>query len=141
MIALLVAYYVLSDRYTPFTTDAYVQAYVVQVGPRFQGLSNLSGGEVIQVNVQENQSVEKGQLLFEIDPRPFKHRVAVLEARQVQASYQVAQMESELVAASAEEIRLVAEEGVRATGPRAGAGDLQAGRHDGAAIQGRRAKI
>src|SRR5262245_9333137 len=37
LIAVLVAYYVLSDRYTPLTTDAYVQAYVVQVAPRVEG--------------------------------------------------------------------------------------------------------
>ena len=45
VIAALVAYYVLSDRYTPFTTDAYVQAYVVQVAPpgrRPGGLTSTS---------------------------------------------------------------------------------------------------
>jgi len=57
VIALLVAYYVLETRYTPFTSDAYVQAYVVQVAPRFQGLNNLLGGWVVQVNVRENQAV------------------------------------------------------------------------------------
>jgi hypothetical protein len=33
VIAALVAYYVLSNRHTPFTTDAYFQAYVIQVAP------------------------------------------------------------------------------------------------------------
>ena len=33
-IVVLVAYYVLSDLHTPFTTDAYVQAYVNQVAAR-----------------------------------------------------------------------------------------------------------
>jgi len=32
---------------------------------------------VVRVNVLENQAVKKGDLLFEIDPRPFEHRVAV----------------------------------------------------------------
>ena len=111
VIALLVAYYVLETRYTPFTGDAYVQAYVVQVAPRFQGLNNLLGGWVVQVNVRENQAVRKGELLFEIDPRAFKQRVALLEAKRVETIYQVAQMESELAAAKAEEARLSAEEG------------------------------
>src|SRR5271157_1397581 len=111
VIALLVAYYVLEERYTPFTTDAYVQAYVVQVAPRFQGLNNLLGGQVVHVAVRENQAVRKGELLFEIDPRTFRQRVALLEAKWVQATYQVAQMESELAAATAEEARLAAEEG------------------------------
>src|SRR5712692_6140103 len=103
MIAALVAYYVLSDRHTPFTTDAYVQAYVIQVAPRVEG-------QVVHVYVQENQAVRKGELLFEIDRRPFEHRVAFLEAKRVAAIQQVAQMESELSAARAEDVRLVAEE-------------------------------
>src|ERR1700688_3160517 len=73
VIAALVAYYVLSDRHTPWTTDAYVQAYVIQVAPRVEG-------QVVQVHVRKNQAVKKGDLLFEIDPRPFKHRVDLLIA-------------------------------------------------------------
>jgi multidrug resistance efflux pump len=103
VIAALVAYYVLSDRYTPFTTDAYVQAYVIQVAPRVEG-------QVVRVYVQENQAVKKGELLFEIDPRPFEHRVAFLEAKRTLAIQQVAQLESELSAAKADDARLVAEE-------------------------------
>ena len=103
VIAALVTYYILSDRYTPLTTDAYVQAYVIQVAPRVEG-------QVVNVYVQENQTVKKGELLFEIDRRPFEHRVAFLEAKRVAAIQQVAQMESELSAARAEDARLVAEE-------------------------------
>jgi multidrug resistance efflux pump len=103
VIAALVAYYVLSDRYTPFTTDAYVQAYVIQVAPRVEG-------QVVHVYVQENQSVKKGEMLFEIDRRPFAYRVALLEAKRVEAVQQVAQLESELAAARADDARLVAEE-------------------------------
>src|SRR5215470_6309763 len=103
IITALVVYYVLADRHTPFTTDAYVQAYVVQVATRVEG-------QVVGVYVQENQAVTKGELLFEIDPRPFEYRVALLEAKRVDAVYQVAQMESDLAAAKAEDARLVAEE-------------------------------
>jgi multidrug resistance efflux pump len=103
MIVVLVAYYILSDLYTPFTADAYVQAYVVQVAPRVEG-------QVVRVCVQENQAVTRGELLFEIDRRPFEHRVAVLEAKRVVAVQQVAQLESELSAAKADDARLVAEE-------------------------------
>jgi multidrug resistance efflux pump len=102
VIAALVAYYVLSDRHTPFTTDAYVQAYVIQVAARVEG-------QVVRVHVQENQAVEKGEVLFEIDPRPFEYRVALLEAKQVGVIQQVAQMESELSAAKADDARLAAE--------------------------------
>jgi multidrug resistance efflux pump len=78
VIAALVAYYILSDRHTPFTTDAYVQAYVIQVAPRVEG-------QVVHVYVQENQAVKKGDLLFEIDRRPYEYRVALLEAKRIDA--------------------------------------------------------
>jgi multidrug resistance efflux pump len=103
VIAALVAYYVLSDRHTPFTTDAYVQAYVIQVAPRIEG-------QVVHIHVRENQPVKKGELLFEIDRRAFQHRVDLLIAKRVQAVQQVAQLEADLSAATAEDARLVAEE-------------------------------
>jgi multidrug resistance efflux pump len=103
VIAALVAYYVLSDLFTPFTTDAYVQAYVIQVAPRVEG-------QVVHVYVRENQAVTRGELLFEIDRRPFEYQIALLEAKRVSAVQQVAQLESELSAAKAEDARLVAEE-------------------------------
>jgi multidrug resistance efflux pump len=103
VIAALVVYYVLSDRHTPFTTDAYVQAYVIQVAARVEG-------QVVRVHVRENQAVDKGEVLFEIDPRPFEYRVALLEAKQVDVIQQVAQLESELSAARADDARLAAEE-------------------------------
>ena len=103
VIVTLIAYYVLSDRYTPLTTDAYVQAYVIQVAPRVEG-------QVVKVPVRENQAVHKGDLLFEIDRRPFQHRVDLLVAKRVQAVQQVAQLGAELSAAKAEDVRLVAEE-------------------------------
>jgi multidrug resistance efflux pump len=103
VIAVLIAYYVLADRYTPFTTDAYVQAFVIQVAPRVEG-------QVVRVYVVEDQAVSKGDPLFEIDPRPFEHRVAFLQAKLVEAVQQVAQLKSELSAAKAEDDRLIAEE-------------------------------
>ena len=103
LIAVLVAYYVLSDRYTPFTTDAYVQAFVIQVAARVEG-------QVVRVNVLENQPIKKGDLLFEIDPRPFEHRVAVLEAKLIDTTQQVAQLGSELAASKADDARIVAGE-------------------------------
>jgi multidrug resistance efflux pump len=108
VVAALVAYYVASDRQTPFTTDAYVQAYVVQVAPQVEG-------QVVHVVVQENQAVKKGDLLFEIDRRPFQHRLDLLIAKRAEAVQQVAQLKAELAAAKAEDARLIAEEEYAAT--------------------------
>src|SRR5262249_6517917 len=76
VIVLLVAYYVIADRDTPLTTDAYVQAYVARVAPQV-------GGLVVRVHVEEGSTVRKGDVLFELDHRPFQHRVAMLEAKLV----------------------------------------------------------
>lgn len=56
----------------PSTDDAYVFANVVGVAPRIEG-------SVIAVHVRDNQTVKKGDPLFEIDPEPFN--VAVNRAR------------------------------------------------------------
>jgi multidrug resistance efflux pump len=103
LIVLLIAWYALANRYTPYTSDCYVQAYVIQVAAQIDG-------EVTRVLVGENQTMTRGDLLFEIDPRPFEHRVANLEAKLAQAYNQVEQLASEVAALKAEEARLVAEE-------------------------------
>ena len=108
VIVALVTYYVQADRHTPLTTDAYVQAYVVQVAPQVEG-------QVVHVYVEEDQAVKKGDLLFEVDQRPFQHRVDLLIAKRVEAVQQVAQQEAELAAAKAEDARLLAEEGYART--------------------------
>src|SRR5262245_35568519 len=56
LLAAIVGYYALADRYTPLTTDAYVQAYVTQVAPQVEG-------RVVRVHVGESQAVKKGDLL------------------------------------------------------------------------------
>jgi multidrug efflux system membrane fusion protein len=99
----LVTYYVIADRDTPLTTDAYVQAYVVRVAPQV-------GGLVVRVHVGEGSVVRKGDVLFELDHRPFEHRVAMLEARLVTTRREVQQLSSQLAAEEAEHRRLTAED-------------------------------
>ena len=59
-------------RRYPSTDDAYVDADVVQVAPQVQG-------PLVNVAVVAHEAVAAGDLLFEIDPRPF--RIAVAKAR------------------------------------------------------------
>lgn len=76
MVALLIllslSWYLLADRFTPYTTQARVQGYVVGVAPKVAGI-------VTQVWVENNQEVEEGQKLFEIDPS--QYRIAMKKAR------------------------------------------------------------
>lgn len=62
------------------TDNAYVQQDKVSV-------SADVGGRIVQVAVRENQHVSKGDLLFRIDPDPY--RIAVEQARAALASAQV----------------------------------------------------
>ena len=92
IIVVLIIYYALLDRYTPYTSDAYIQAYVVQVAPQVEG-------RVIGVYVENNQFVEQGDKLFSLDPRPYEYRVEQQRAELVQARQQVDQYESDIRAA------------------------------------------
>lgn len=60
VILLSLTWYLTADRFTPYTTQAHVQGYVVGVAPKV-------GGVVTRVWVTNNQEVEAGQRLFEID--------------------------------------------------------------------------
>jgi multidrug resistance efflux pump len=102
VLLLLIAYYAVSEIYTPLTTDAYVQAYVVQVAPQV-------GEKVIRVHVREGDHVEAGALLFELDPALFEQKVVYLQAKLVEVQHQIKQLEAELAAARASYERLVAE--------------------------------
>lgn len=71
-ILLSLAWYLLADRYTPYTQQARVQAFVVPVA------SEVSG-RVTQVHVRNNQDVQAGAVLFDVDPEHY--RIAVDRAR------------------------------------------------------------
>ncbi len=58
----------------PSTADVRVVNYVVQVVPRV-------AGRVIEVPVEANRPVKKGDVLFRIDPVPFQQQLNALEAK------------------------------------------------------------
>ena len=65
LILLSLTWYLLADRFTPFTTQARVQGYVVGVAPKVAGV-------VTQVWVENNQQVRVDQPLFEVDPSQYQ---------------------------------------------------------------------
>lgn len=69
---LLMAYIVIADRYVPLTSESRVQGYVVQIAPEVSGT-------ITQVDIKNNQTVTKGELLFRIDDH--KYRLAVDQAQ------------------------------------------------------------
>ena len=52
-------------HYFPNTPDAYVHAYTVTVAP-------YVAGYIKTIHVQPNQYVIEGELIYEIEPHPFK---------------------------------------------------------------------
>ena len=64
-IVLSLTWYLLADRYTPYTRQARIEGYVVGVAPQVAGI-------VTRVLVKNNQEVQKGQPLFEIDTSQYQ---------------------------------------------------------------------
>ncbi len=75
VLGLLVAtlvWYLLADRFTPYTTQARVQGFVVGVAPKVSGV-------IVQVWVKNDQEVRPGDRLFRIDPE--RYEIALKQAR------------------------------------------------------------
>src|SRR5687768_759989 len=66
-------FWLTSGRYVS-TDDAYVQQDLVSISPEVTGL-------IVEVAVRENQMVRRGDLLFRIDPRPYRIALAQAEAQ------------------------------------------------------------
>ena len=75
-----------SGRYVS-TDNAYVQQDMVSVAPEVSGI-------VTEVRVRENQQVHRGDLLFRIDPRPYRIALANAEAQIAAAEVQVNQLQA-----------------------------------------------
>ena len=95
--------YTTGGRYVS-TENAYVKAEIITVS------ANVDG-QVVRVMARDNQRVEAGDLLFDLDPRPFETAIAAAEAElahvrqkisSLRAHYREGQME---VAAAQERIR------------------------------------
>jgi len=72
LIFVTLLWYLFADRFTPSTDQARVEGYIVGVAPQVSGI-------VREVWVANNQAVENGQKLFQIDPRQYE--IALEKAR------------------------------------------------------------
>jgi multidrug resistance efflux pump len=91
----LAALVLLLNVYAPSALDVQVVKYVVQVMPRVTG-------RVIEVPVEPNRLIRKGDVLFRIDPRPFQYEVDRLEAMLASTAADVGAMGEEVRAADAQ---------------------------------------
>jgi multidrug resistance efflux pump len=78
----------------PSTNDVRVFKYVVQIIPQVRG-------RVIEVPVEPNRLVRKGELLFRIDPTQYQNELAVAKAKLAADEAKLSQSGANLVDASA----------------------------------------
>jgi multidrug resistance efflux pump len=94
-VALVVAFLVyLQWVERPWTRDGQVRADIVKIAPRVSGY-------IVEVTVQDNQFVRKGDLLFRIDPSTYQLAVDTAEVQLKQAREDVAALEAAVKAAAA----------------------------------------
>jgi multidrug resistance efflux pump len=98
-------WYLVSDRFAPYTTQARVQGYVIGVAPKVSGL-------VTEIHVKDNQEVTAEQLLFEIDTSQYEIALdkarSDLESAQRQLSAgdaSVSSAQANLLSAKANEVK------------------------------------
>lgn len=93
----------------PRTDDATVRANVVEIAPRVRG-------QIVKINVEDNQVVKTGDVLFEIDPDDYRlalekakaalatldQQIEVGRAQDEQLKFQVKAAEAGVAAATAQ---------------------------------------
>lgn len=70
---LFFVWYILSDRYTPYTDQARIQGLITPVSPRVSGF-------VTDIKVKLHSQVKSGDVLFQLDKRPFEIAIEIAEA-------------------------------------------------------------
>jgi multidrug resistance efflux pump len=78
----------------PSSSDVRVLKYVVQIVPQVRG-------RVIEVPVEPNRLVKKGELLFRIDPTPYQNELSIAKAKLAVDESKLAQAGANLAEASA----------------------------------------
>jgi len=85
-------------QYTPYSKEAFVQSYVVQMAPEY-------GGRVKDVFITSNTPIKKGDPLFQMDPEPWQNKVHEYEAHLASAGTTVQKLGQRVVEATADAAR------------------------------------
>lgn len=86
----------------PRTDDAYVRANIV-------GVAAHVSGPIVRMPIEDNQHVSQGQLLFEIDPRPYQAAADKAEADLALTNLHIKALEDAIRSAGSREAQLQAE--------------------------------
>jgi multidrug efflux system membrane fusion protein len=82
-------------RINPRTEDAQVRANVIGVAPQV-------GGSIVAIYVKDNEVVHKGQLLFELDSRPYAAEVEKAKAQLALTELEIQAYKDQIIAAEAQ---------------------------------------
>lgn len=94
---LLFAYFLAADLWMPITPQAQLTRPVLRLAPRVSG-------QVLDIAVGNNAHVQAGQLLFRLDPEPFRLAVNAAELALEQAAQDNAELDASLAAARADKL-------------------------------------
>ena len=86
----------------PQTDDAYVRANIVHIAPHVSG-------PIIDLPLQDNQHVNRGDLLFVVDPRPYQAALQMAQARLELTNLDIKALDNAIDAARARQAQLAAE--------------------------------
>ena len=92
--AFMLVWYLVGDRYTPYTDQARVTGYIIPVVPRVSG-------NVVEINVGVNTRVAAGDVLLRIDPSDYEIAVQQAEAKLEQVTQELGGGIEELTVAQA----------------------------------------
>ncbi|MGB5078732.1 MAG: HlyD family secretion protein [Sphingorhabdus sp.] len=87
LVAAGLAYYIINDHFVS-TDNAYVQLDKVSISAEV-------GGRIVEVAVKENQLVKAGDLLFRLDPEPYRIAVAQADANIAAAQVKLITLETD----------------------------------------------
>src|SRR5467141_4583417 len=85
----LVAFFEINRQ--PRTDDAEVSANFIGIAPQVEG-------PIVRLNVQDNQFVKKGELLYEIDERPYQYALETATSQQATLEGQIADEQRKIAA-------------------------------------------
>jgi multidrug efflux system membrane fusion protein len=86
----------------PRTDDAYVRANSVGIAPHV-------GGPIVKLPVVDNQHVKEGDLLFVVDPRPYRSALDAAQAKLDLTNLEIKALQDAIAAAQAEQKRRAAD--------------------------------
>ena len=82
-------FYGIHNIYYKSTDDAFIEGNIITVAPRVSGL-------VLNLNIEDNQEVKKGDLLLEIDPNDYQAKLSEKKAELEEAKASLIRAENEV---------------------------------------------